>query len=149
MIRWLAVGIWYAAIVYTSSLTSTPETTQPWRDYLIAKAGHVFVYSLLGWILAEALTAPAAGLTLGRRTALLVTILTGAILASLDETRQSFVYGRYGQVSDVLLDTAALSAGALLHQWLTRRDSPPSPEEQTSDQNQQAAIEDQHQDLHR
>ena len=92
MIRWLALGLWYAAILFTSSLTSTPESGQPLKDYLIAKSGHVFVYGVLGWIVSEALTAPGAGFGVGRRTALAITIVAGAVLAALDETRQSFVY---------------------------------------------------------
>jgi VanZ family protein len=126
MVRWLLVGLWYAAIIFTSSLTSTPESGQPFRDYLTAKAGHVFVYSVLGWLAAEALTAPAAGLALGTRAALFTTVLLGAVLASLDETRQTFVYGRTGQIADVLLDTLALSGGALLHDRLMRRGRSPT-----------------------
>ena len=118
MWRWLALGLWYAAILFTSSLASTPDSGQPLRDYLISKAGHVFVYSVLGWMLADALSVEAAGLPLGRRMALAVTILTGIALAALDETRQSFVYGRSGVPSDVLIDTVALTGGALLYQRL-------------------------------
>lgn len=119
MVRWLALGLWYAAIIYTSSLTSAPVSGQPLSDFLIAKFGHVFVYSVLGWVAAEALTAPAAGLALRGRVARLTTIVLGMVLAALDETRQSFVYGRTGQLADVLLDTLAVSGGALLHHWLT------------------------------
>ena len=50
-----------------------------------------------------------------RASTLTVTIVVGALLASLDETRQSFVYGRTAMVSDAMLDTVALSGGALLH----------------------------------
>jgi VanZ family protein len=118
MYRWIAVALWYSAIVYTSSLTSTPESGQPLRDFLIAKTGHVFVYGVLGWLLSEALTSPSSGLTLGRRVALIATILIGIALASLDEARQAFVYGRTALPADVLLDTIALSGGALLHHRL-------------------------------
>jgi VanZ family protein len=124
--RWLALGLWYAAILYTSSLTSTPESGLPMRDFLIAKVGHVFVYSVLGWLATAALTAPAAGLALGGRVALITTVVVGAVLASFDETRQTFVYGRTGQPADVLLDTLALSGGALFHHWLVLRGHGPA-----------------------
>ena len=149
MIRWLALGLWYAAIVFTSSLAAAPVTNQPWSDFLIAKGGHVAVYGLLGWLTVEALTAPAAGLVLERRLALLVTILVGVALAGLDETRQSFVYGRTGLPSDVVLDTVALSGGALLHQWLHGPLGAPALGQAAGDPGQQRAVEDQHQELHR
>ncbi len=149
MIRWLALGLWYAAIVYTSSLTSSPETGQPLRDYLIAKSGHVFVYGVLGWIVSEALTSPRAGLNLSRRIAQAVTVLVGIVLAALDETRQSFVYGRTALPTDVLLDTVALSGGTLLHHLMAGRTAPSPLAEPTSNPSQQRAVEDQHQELHR
>src|SRR5581483_9753337 len=121
MIRWLAVGLWYAAIVFTSSLASTPDEGRPLLSYLMNKGGHVFVYAVLGGLLVETLTSPRAGLSLQRRAAVVVTIVLGACLASLDETRQTFVYGRTGQPSDVLLDTVSLSGGTLLWAWLAQR----------------------------
>lgn len=144
MSRWLFVGLWYAAIVFTSSLTSTPESSQPWRDFLIAKGGHVFVYSILGWLLAAALSAPAAGLALGPRLAIAVIIITGCLLATLDETRQSFVVGRTGQPWDVLLDTVSLSGGALLQQWLSGRFGASASQQPPDEQRQQQPIEDEH-----
>jgi VanZ family protein len=147
--RWLALGLWYAAILFTSSLAATPVTNQAWSDYLIAKGGHVFVYSLLGWLASEALTAPAAGLALGRRLALATTLLLGIVLAALDETRQSFVYGRTGLPADVLLDTLALSGGALLHQLVKGATGAPALTEAGGEPGQQGAVEGQHQELHR
>ena len=47
MIRWLVLGLWYAAILFTSSLASAPTTAEPLLDLLIAKAGHVFVWLTL------------------------------------------------------------------------------------------------------
>jgi VanZ family protein len=147
--RWLVVGLWYAAIIFTSSLASAPTTDQPLLDYLINKGGHVFVYAILGWLVAEALTAPAAGLALDRRLALAVTIVVSALLAGLDETRQSFVYGRTGMLSDVILDTVAASGGALLHHWLTPGAIPATLDEPADDAGQQGAAEGEHQHLHR
>ena len=149
MIRWFALGLWYAAIVFTSSLASAPVTGQPLGDYLVAKTGHVVVYSLLGWLAIEALSAPAAGLALRRKTALVVTVLLGVVLATLDETRQSFVYGRTGLPLDILLDTVAVSGGALLHHWLTGRVGPSSLGEAPRDSDEQRSIEDEHQQVHR
>ena len=100
-------------------LAFVPVTNQPFSDTMIAKAGHVVVYGVLGWLVMDALSEPAAGLALGRRAALAVTFLLCAILAMLDETRQLFVYGRSGAPLDVLIDTVAASSSALLHQRLS------------------------------
>ena len=148
MFRWLALGLWYAGIIFTSSLASVPTTAQPWVDFLLNKAGHVFVYAILGWLLADALTAPAAGFAVGNRTAVGLTIALSAVLATLDETRQSFVYGRTAMVTDVLLDTIAASGGALLHHWLVPRSGPPPLDEPAGDPSQQGAVEREHQELH-
>jgi VanZ family protein len=141
MFRWLALGLWYASILFTSSLASVPVTNQPLSDYLIAKSGHVVVYGVLGWIAMVAVTEPSAGLSLGRRTALITTVILGLILASMDETRQMFVYGRTSTLTDVVIDTLAMSGSALLHHALTRRaGSPPLPEA-PGDPRQQRTVE--------
>jgi VanZ family protein len=147
--RWLLLGLWYAAIVFTSSLASAPVTDQSLTDFLIAKGGHIFVYGILGWLASETLTSPAAGVGLRGRIGFAVTVLTGAVLASLDETRQAFVYGRSALVSDAILDTCAVSGGALLHHWLTLRTGAPPRADEQPEASQQRAAEDQHQDLHR
>ena len=98
--------------------------------------------------MAEALTAPAAGLALDRRLALAITIVLGALLAGLDETRQSFVYGRTAMLSDAILDTIAVSGGALLHHWLTPAPGASALDEPADDASQQGAVEGEHQHLH-
>jgi VanZ family protein len=153
VIRWLVLGLWYAAILFTSSLTVPPEVGQPWLGFAKAKGGHIFVYAVLGWLLMETLRSRRAGFGLAARLALPVTIIASAILASLDETRQTFVYGRTGQVADVLLDTLSLSGGALLHQWLLRGlgGQPVPPASHLSDEQpgDERPVEGQHQQMHR
>jgi VanZ family protein len=153
MIRWLALGLWYAAIIFTSSLAATPETGGPFIGYLLNKTGHVLGYVVLGLLLSEALASPRAGLALRHRLVLAVTIVVGAVLASFDETRQTFVYGRTGQPSDVLIDTLGLSGGALLHQWLASRLATAAPgarpDDAPDDSADQRPAEHQHQQVHR
>ena len=153
MIRWLALGLWYAAIVFTSSLTTTSDEGRPFLGYLMNKGGHVFVYAVLGWLLIETLTSPRAGLSVRSRLAIAITVVTGVLLASLDETRQSFVYGRTGQLSDVVLDTISLSGGTLLHQWLMPHSGTialdAATDEPADDVADQRPAEHEHQELHR
>jgi VanZ family protein len=153
VIRWLVLGLWYAAIIFTLSLAATPDVSSAVLHTLINKGGHLLGYIMLGWLLTEAVTSPRAGLGLRTRIAIVVTIVAGAALASLDETRQTFVYGRTGQPSDVLLDTIGVSGGALVHQWLARRLAPTplaaSHEDAADDVPDQPAVEDEHQQVHR
>jgi len=120
---WLFIGLWMAAILFTSSVAAPPETGASILGILKAKGGHVFVYATLGWALRYALTSPRGGLGFGRVVALIGTLATAIVFAIIDETRQSFVYGRTALPTDVLLDSVAAVAGAVLQQrsarWLT------------------------------
>jgi VanZ family protein len=151
--RWLALGLWYSAIIFTSSLATAPDVSSAILHTIINKGGHLAGYIVLGWLLAETLTSPRAGLSLDARLAIGVTIAAGAMLASLDETRQTFVYGRSGQPSDVLLDTIGVSGGALLHQWLASRFAlslpGPTPDADADDARDQRPAEHQHEQVHR
>ncbi len=48
---------------------------------------------------------------------MLVAALIGGTFAAFDELRQSFVPGREPRVTDVLLDLASVTAGALVATW--------------------------------
>lgn len=116
MAIWLFVGIWMAVILFTSSISAPPDTAGSLLGLLRVKAGHVFVYAVLGWSLFGALASPRAGFGLRSRVALPVAVVVVALFAALDETRQSFVYGRTALPTDVVLDTVSGFAGSLLHQ---------------------------------
>jgi len=117
---WLFVGLWMAAILFTSSISAPPETGSSTLGFLKAKAGHVFVYAVLGWSMFGALTGPRAGFGLRPRVALPAAVLAVALFAALDETRQSFVYGRTALPTDVVLDTVSGLVGAMLNQRRAR-----------------------------
>ncbi len=121
MAIWLFVGLWMAVILFTSSISAPPETVSSLVGFLRAKAGHVFVYAVLGWSLFGALTSRRAGFELRSRVALPVAVIVVVLFAAFDETRQSFVYGRTALPTDVLLDTISGLVGALLHErWMRR-----------------------------
>ena len=123
MLIWLFIGLWMAAILFTSSVAAPPEMGASILGFLKAKGGHVFVYATLGWALRYALTSPRGGFGFGGIAALVGTLATAIVFAIVDETRQSFVYGRTALPTDVLLDSVAALAGAVLQQrsarWLT------------------------------
>ena len=127
MVIWLFVGLWMVAILFTSSISAPPETVSSLVGFLRAKAGHVFVYAVLGWSLFGALMSPRAGFGLRSRVAVPVAVVVVALFAAFDETRQSFVYGRTGLATDVVLDTVSGLAGALLHGRRARARTPAAP----------------------
>ena len=127
MAIWLFIGLWMSVILFTSSISAPPETVSSLVGLLRAKAGHVFVYAVLGWALFGALTSPRAGFELRSRFGVPAAVLVVALFAAFDETRQSFVYGRTGLPTDVLLDSVSGLVGTLLHQRQSHARSPATP----------------------
>lgn len=137
-----------ALILFTSSISAPPETASSLLGFLRAKAGHVFVYAVLGWSLFWALTSPRAGFGLRSRDGVAATVAIIAMFAALDETRQSFVYGRTALPTDVLLDSVSGLVGALLHQRRAGAKTPAAPDhDSTAEIRQQGAAEREHQGM--
>lgn len=90
-------------------------------DHLLRKTAHFTLYFILGFSLTgcfqrQSHVPPA-----------LAALLTGAVLAGLDEFHQIFVDGRGPMLSDVFLDTCGVAAGCLLRThkaWSTRARKP-------------------------
>lgn len=78
-------------------------------NHFVRKAAHFSEYALLACAFALNL------LSYRRSKIFLVTgsVLLSAIYAASDEFHQTFIPGRSGQISDVLLDTAGALAGAV------------------------------------
>jgi VanZ family protein len=116
MIAWLLAFLWMAGILYTSSLGQAVTPVQGTMQTLVAKLGHVTEYAVLGGLLAHAVRREVAGswMPIGY---VLVAALIGGTFAAFDELRQSFVPGREPRVTDVLLDLASVTAGALVATW--------------------------------
>jgi VanZ family protein len=123
--RWLPVGIWLAVIFFASTAIFVPERTSaiinpilrtlfPHLDeagidrlhLMVRKAGHVTEYSILAILLARATWA----IAMIRRGWFGISLAVLACVAASDEFHQTFVPGRNGSVSDVLLDIAAGAA---------------------------------------
>lgn len=108
-VRWLLPPLWMAAIFVVSG---TPSERIPrigaW-DLLLKKGGHMAAYALLAflWVRPWQHRLPAA------RAGCLALVLT-VLYAISDEYHQTFVPGRDGSVTDVLVD----AAGACLALWL-------------------------------
>jgi VanZ family protein len=92
-----------------------PASFVVWHHYL-RKTGHVFGYAMLSYLLFRAWRATLSA-DLARfwefRWAV-VSFLSAAAVASLDEWHQTFIPSRTGSARDVLLDSVAALAAQLL-----------------------------------
>jgi VanZ family protein len=101
---WLPVLIW-AAVIFAFSATPNLRVAQAADlDFVIRKAGHMFVFGVLAVLIWRALAYSAV-----RRAMLWSLALTVGYAAS-DEFHQSFTAGRHPSLVDVGID----SVGALL-----------------------------------
>jgi len=153
MVRWLAVVVWIVVILFNSSIPAPPSRGPSVVSLLLAKAGHVAEFAVLGWLLVGALISPRGGFRLGPARAALATVVVGIGLGASDETRQLFVYNRTGQPIDVVIDLVSVSAGALLgaRGWRSRADQADTPSDPDGAERpgEQPAGEHQHQQVHR
>lgn len=99
------------------------ESTVSLLDHLLRKAAHFTLYFILGCSLTGCFRRQK------RVPYVLAVLLTGAVLAGLDEFHQIFVDGRGPLFSDVVLDTCGVAAGCLLatafHRAVNRRKKKP------------------------
>ena len=76
----------------------------------VRKFAHFSIYTLLGMAI--------AGLTctykINNKKRILITLISGAVYAMTDEFHQTFIAGRSGQITDVLLDTAGVILGCII-----------------------------------
>jgi VanZ family protein len=101
---WLPVLVW-AGVIFAFSATPNLRVAQAADvDFVVRKAGHMFVFGVLAVLIWRALASSAV-----RRAVLWSWVLTVAYAAS-DEFHQSFTAGRHPSPVDVGID----SVGALL-----------------------------------
>ena len=119
LFRALTLG-WMALIFF---LSSQPDVPAPELFSQQDKVAHLFVFGVLGLLLASALTPPAAA---SWRRVLLITALV-TVYGITDELHQYFVPGREASAWDVLADgVGGFLVGALLL-WRGRNTRNPSP----------------------
>ena len=122
LILFIAIVLWMALIFWFSSAGHEVSSGQSERvvrsmqyitnisfsETVVRKAAHVFLYFVLGILL----TLLVHTYHIRWRSVVLWAVGVACAYAATDETHQLLVGGRSGQVSDVLLDTAAACAGA-------------------------------------
>jgi VanZ family protein len=140
---WLPVAIAVAVIAVESTTTFSAQNTSSWLrpvfervvgtmsdrvwgalHHYLRKSGHFVGYGTVGftflraWLHTKARNGIST-LLAWRLECTVLAILSTAVVASLDEFHQTFLPGRTGVPSDVLLDTSGASALCLVL-WLTR-----------------------------
>ena len=103
-------AIFYAALIfYLSSLFSSaiPNLGISFGDLII----HFFEYSAFGYFLALAIMQSSSKINWKR---VLAVFFIGSLYAASDEYHQSFVDGRFSEVSDFLADSAGVILGLIV-----------------------------------
>ena len=120
--NWLPVVLWAALIFAFSAQPNLRFASEEGLDFIVRKAGHMFVFGVLAVLIWRALT-------LGWRPsvpAMPLSWLLAAAYAASDEFHQSFTAGRHPSPVDVGIDSlGALVALLALAAWLRHRSRPP------------------------
>jgi VanZ family protein len=98
---WAPVVLWAAVIFAFSSIPNLGTGLGTW-DLVLRKLAHTAEYAVLGALLLRAL---------GRQH---LAILAGGLYAVSDEIHQSFVRGRHGAWTDVVIDTVGVAIGVIV-----------------------------------
>ena len=101
---WLPILVWAAVIFAFSATPNLRVAPTADLDFVIRKAGHMFVFGVLAVLIWRALAYSAV------RRAMLWSLALTAAYAATDEFHQSFTAGRHPALQDVGIDTV----GALL-----------------------------------
>ena len=118
VISWMILIFWFSSAGHEVSSGQSERVVQGVRhmtnisvpEMIMRKAAHVFLYFVLGILL----TLLVRTYHIRWRSVVLWAVGIACTYAATDETHQLLVGGRSGQVSDVLLDTAAACAGAVI-----------------------------------
>ena len=118
VISWMVLIFWFSSAGHEVSSGQSERVTQGVRyvtsisvsEMVVRKVAHVFLYFVLGILL----TLLVRTYRIRWRSVVLWAVGIACTYAATDETHQLLVGGRSGQVSDVLLDTAAACAGAVI-----------------------------------
>ena len=116
LLQWLPVVLWAGLIFAFSAQPNLKFAQADSLDFVVRKAGHMFVFGVLAVLLWRALTSAEIG------RAILWSWLLTAAYAGSDEFHQSFTSGRHPSPVDVGIDAVgALIALCVLVVWMRLR----------------------------
>lgn len=118
VISWMVLIFWFSSAGHEVSSGQSERVARSVQyitnisipEMIVRKAAHVFLYFVLGILL----TLLVRTYRIRWRSVVLWAVGIACAYAATDETHQSLVGGRSGQVSDVLLDTVAACIGAIV-----------------------------------
>jgi VanZ family protein len=111
--RWLPPLAWMGLIFYLSAQPDLPHAPEPLLDLILKKGAHALVYAVLATLWQRALNRWVGGASLSW--------LVAVLYAVTDEIHQTFVPGRHGRATDVLIDGMGAATGLLFMARLRRR----------------------------
>lgn len=118
----VAVFAWCALIFAASDRPDLRVSGDDLVDFVLRKSAHMVVFGVLFVLVARALRGEGAS----RRPAMVVAWLATLAYACSDEWHQTFVAGRAGQPSDVVIDMIGATFAASAYAHVTRRSIPTS-----------------------
>lgn len=134
IISLILIALWMLVIFLMSSEVSTDSTARSDEivrtiqsigvsapadllTFLVRKAAHISAYFILGILIFSLLKE----YDLGVKKMIFISIAIAMLYACTDEVHQVFVFGRSGEVRDVLIDTAGATLGVVVYAALSSR----------------------------
>lgn len=106
---WLPVFIWCAVIYYFSSMPELKSSLPSQWDLILRKIAHITEYAILTILFFRA-----AAQNLSFRKSIAYSVIFSITYALTDEYHQLFVFGRFGSLKDVVIDSLGIFIAAFL-----------------------------------
>lgn len=100
---WLPVIIWCAFIFYLSSIPSLKSELPGVFDLLLRKVAHFTEFAVLTFLFFRA-----ASFNMNKNEAIVHAVLFSFVFSLTDEYHQTFVFGRSGNLFDVVIDSMGI-----------------------------------------
>ncbi len=111
---WLPVFLWAGLIFYLSSVPNLESGFE--ADFFLRKAAHIFEYAVLAILLFNAFSRSFEKKQKqpSFKTVVFYVFLISFLYAVSDEFHQTFVFGRSGNIKDVLIDSVGIILGIIV-----------------------------------
>ena len=109
IVKLLAVFLWCAVIYYLSSIPSLKSDLPNQWDLIFRKVAHITEYAILTFLFFHA-----SSKNLNYKKAISYSALFSITYALTDEYHQLFVFGRSGNLGDILIDSLGIFLAVFL-----------------------------------